>query len=395
MGPHHTLAEAPPRSPVRPLVAGLADRLPDRAAAIEETRGLPADVVSALRASGVPDLWVPRELGGSEASPTEVLDAIEVLAAGDASTGWCAAVTVGTNALAAYLPEEGAREIFATPGTIAGGSFNPAGRATEVGGGLRVSGRWAFGSGSGHADWLCGGCVVVDGSGRPVVGDDGRPDGRLVFFRAAEAVIHDTWHVSGLRGTGSHDFEVAELDVPLRRTMTFAFRPWPQGALWGMPPMSLFFSPLAAVALGAAGAAIDDVLALATEKTPYRSNRVLAEREVVQSMVARAEALVGSARAFLRETLEGLLEASRRGDEITLRQRASARLAVVNASSAGKGAVDLCAEAAGSSALFVDRPLGRRFRDVHAAAGHVALAFPGFETVGRVMLGLDPDTPLL
>ena len=80
-----------------------------------------------LRASGVPGLWLPAELGGSEAAPAEVVDAIAALAAADGSTGWCAAVTLGTNALAAYLPEDGAREIFATPSTITGGSFKPAG----------------------------------------------------------------------------------------------------------------------------------------------------------------------------------------------------------------------------------------------------------------------------
>ncbi|MDQ2826055.1 MAG: hypothetical protein M3Y04_03685, partial [Actinomycetota bacterium] len=249
--------------------------------------------------------------------------------------------------------------------------------------------------GSTHADWLCGGCLVVDGDGEPVMTDHGRPDARLAFFPATAATIHDTWYTSGLRATASNDYEAEGLDIPATHAMTFAFEPWPAGPMWRMPPMPLFFSPLAAVALGIARGAVDDVVTLAAEKTPYRSSRRLAERDVVQSMVARAEAATRSARAFLLETLNGLAEAAVRGDTAGLHERAIARLAVVNAAQAGMAAVDLCFEAAGTTSLFLDHPLQRRHRDVHALGRHVVLAFPGLETVGRVLLGLEPDTPLV
>ncbi len=348
-----------------------------------------------MRSAGLFGAWVPRALGGAEATPADVIDMVEMLAAADGSTGWCAAVAVGTGALAAYLPEAGAREIFSTPSTIMAGTFNPTGRAMVVDGGLRVSGRWGFGSGSRHADWLCGGCGVVDDTGTPIVGDNGRPDARLVAFPAGDATIIDTWHVIGLRGTGSHDFEVSDLEVPLDHTMTFAFEPWSTGPLWRMPPMALFFAPMAAVPLGIASAAIEDLVRLAGDKTPYRSTRSLAERDVVQSMVAQAEASVRSARAFLREALEEVWACAEGNEEISLRQRALVRLAIINASRAGTRAVDLCFEAAGSTALFVSNPMQRYFRDVHAAGQHVVLAFSGLETVGRVLLGLEPDTSLL
>lgn len=376
-------------------LGALVNALHRHASAIDAAGRLPDEVVTALRASGVFGLWVPRELGGVESTPAGVIDAIEVLSVADGSTGWCAAVAVGTGALAAYLPEAGAREIFSTPSTITGGSFNPVGRAIVVDGGLRVSGRWPFGSGSQHADWLCGTCVVVDEKGQPVIGEGGRPDARLVFFPTVDATIIDTWHVVGLRGTGSHDFEVTEIEIPFSRTMTFAFDPWPPGTLWRLPPMALFFAPMAAVPLGIARAAIDELVRLAQEKTPYRSARSLAERDVVQSMVARAEASVRSAGAFLREALGEVYTAAERSQDITLHQRALVRLAVVNASRSGTKAVDLCFEAAGSNALFRANPMQRYFRDVHAAGQHVVLAFSGLETVGRVLLGLEPDTPLL
>lgn len=374
----------------------MAEAVADRSAAIESAGRLPDDIVAELRASGVPGLWLPAELGGAEAAPVDVVDAIATLAAADGSTGWCAAVSVGTNALAAYLPRNGAHRIFASPSTLTGGSFNPAGRATvDADGALRLSGRWGFGSGGSHADWMSGACLLVDGAGELVISDDGRPEARLAFFPAAAVTIHDTWHTSGLRGTASHDYEVEALEIPAGDSMAFEFTPWPSGRMWHMPPMPLFFAPLAAVALGLARGAIDDLVALALVKTPYRSARSLAERDVVQSTVARAEASTRSARAFLVETLDGLVASAGAGAEISLNDRAIARLAVVHAAQAGRDAVNLCFEAAGTTSLFVDHPLQRRHRDVHALNAHVVLAFPGLETVGRVMLGLEPDTPLL
>ncbi|MGI9023805.1 MAG: acyl-CoA dehydrogenase family protein [Acidimicrobiales bacterium] len=388
--------EPPPERGAVPTAARqLGDAIRARATDIEAAGRLPGELVADLRATGVFGMWLPRELGGAEASPDDVVDAIEALAAADGSTGWCAAVGVGTNALGAYLPEDGARDIFSSPATVTGGSFNPSGQATVTATGLRVSGCWGFGSGVRHSDWMGGACVVMDTSGAPVILESGRPDARMAFFRTADATIVDTWHVSGLRGTGSDDFAVTDLDIPLRHTMAFAFQPWPGGFLWRMPPMALFFAPMAAVPLGIARSAIDELVRLAAEKTPYRSSRRLAERDVVQSMVARAEAAVRSAGAFLREALDEVHAEARRGNDVTMRQRALVRLAVVNSAQAGVLAVDLCAEAAGSTSLFTTSPLQRHLRDVQAVRQHVVLAFPGLETVGRVLLGLEPDTPLL
>ena len=375
----------------------LSGRIRELAPAIEAARTLPPDLVDDLRRAGVFAMWLPAELSGAETSPDEVVRVIETLSAADGSTGWCAAVAVGTGALAAFVPEEGAREMYGTGlrGPVSAGSFAPRGRAEMVDGGYRVTGRWSFGSGSLHADWLSGACVLVDAGGAPVTLDDGRPDARLMFFPAADVVVADTWDVSGLRGTGSHDYQVDGAFVPDRRTTPFAFRPWAAGPLWRMPPMSLFFAPLAAVPLGIARAAIDELVALAGEKTPYRSTRRLAERDVVQAMVAEAEAAVRSARAFLLEALDEVWVATQLDEEVSLRQRALVRLAVLNASRAGCRAVDLCYEAGGATSIQSASPLQRQFRDVHAASQHVVLTFSGWETVGRVLLGLEPDTPLL
>ncbi|HWC12218.1 MAG TPA: acyl-CoA dehydrogenase family protein [Acidimicrobiales bacterium] len=377
-------------------VRGLAGRVGGRADEIARGRALPPDLVEELRATGIPALYLPKELGGEEADPVEVFRAVEALSTADGSLGWCAAVAVGTAPLAAYLPEEGARQVFSRPDAFAGGSLNPKeARGRPVHGGLRVSGRWGFGSGVRHSEWMCGACLVVDDEGRPQLTDAGSPIVRLAFFPRADVTVHDTWHVSGLEGTGSHDFSVDDVLVPAERTMGFDFLPWPGGDLWRVPPLSLVFGPFAAVPLGIARAAVDELVGLAVAKTPYRSARRLADRDVVQAMVARAEAAVRSARAFLVGAMRELTDAARHGDGATLHQRAILRLAIVNASRAAVDAVELCYEVAGTTSIFTAHRLNRHWRDAHAASQHVVLAYSGWETVGRVLLGLEPDTALV
>jgi alkylation response protein AidB-like acyl-CoA dehydrogenase len=373
----------------------LAARCRRDAAVTEDGRRVPDDIVADMRRLGIFALQLPRELGGAEHDPLSFLAVIETLAAADASAGWVAMIGATTNATATCLPEVGAREIFGDAGTIVGGTFNPQGRATLVEGGLRVTGRWPYGSGVEHSDWMAAACLVVGPDGQPALLDGGRPDARFAFFPIADVEVHDTWDTVGMRGTGSHDFSVTDAFVPHRYAMTFDFSAWPAGALWRMPLFTVMLPPMAAVPLGIARAAIDEVVALAPTKVPYRSTRVMAERDMVQVAVARAEALTRSARAFLHDAVGEVWGAAQDGRPVTLDQRAMCRLASVHAARAATEAVGLCFEAAGGSAVHASSALQRQLRDVHTVGQHVVLAASGYETVGRVLLGLAPDTPLL
>jgi len=376
-------------------VVALAARCREQAATTEDDRRVPADLIEEMRRIGIFSMLLPRELGGTEADPRSFLDTIETLSAGDGSAGWCAMIGATTNATAAYLSEEAAREIFRSRGTIVGGTFNAQGRAEPVDGGFRLTGRWPYGSGVEHSDWMAAACLVLGPDGQPALGEGGRPEARLAFFPVADAEVHDTWDTVGMRGTGSHDFSVKDVFVPLSHAMSLDFQAWPQGALWRMPLFTVMLPPMGAVPLGIARAAIDEVVALAPARTPYRSVRVMAERDMVQVAVARAEALTRSARAFLHEAVGEVWAAAQDRSPVTMDQRAMCRLASVHAARAAVEAVTLCFEAAGGSAVYVTSRLQRHLRDVHSAGQHVVLASSGYETVGRVLLGLPPDTPLI
>jgi alkylation response protein AidB-like acyl-CoA dehydrogenase len=271
-----------------------------------------------------------------------------------------------------------------------GGELFPRGTASPVEGGYRVTARWPFGSGSGHAKWLLGGSLVS-----PTEGSDERPQARMFFFPREEVTIHDTWQVSGLRGTGSNDFEVTGQFVPARRTCPIGGgKVWASGPLYRFPLYGLLALGVASVSLGIARAAIDELHELATAKTPTGSTRLLAERASAQSGLAEAEALLRSARAFMRETVTTAQARAESGDRLTLNERALLRLSATTAAQNCARAVDICYNLGGASSIYAQNPLQRHFRDVHTVTQHVMVGQPTLEVAGRVFLDIPTDTTM-
>jgi indole-3-acetate monooxygenase len=368
----------------------LAPRAAELASQAERDRRLPAELSEAIAEAGLYRLCVPAALGGGEAHPRVLVEAVEALAGGDAAAGWCAAVCATSGMLAAYLREEVAREVYGDPLSVVGGVFAPMGRAVADGDRLVVDGRWRFCSNAENCDWLMGGCIAFDGE-TPRTLPSGRPDIRLVLFRREEAEVLDTWHVSGLRGTGSHDIAVEGLTVPVERSASLiSDAPIVDTPLYAFPPFGLLAVAIAAVTLGIARAAIDDVLELAGAKTPTLSTRKLAERPATQAEVARAEAALGGGRAFLLEAVDEGFEAAADGP-LSIERRARLRLAATHAVERATAAVDAAYRLAGGSAIYETSPLQRRFRDVHAATQHMLIAPATWELTGKALLGLEFD----
>ena len=379
--------ESDPVSAVVAAVREIAGPLRDRGAEIEQARRLPADVVAALRQARVFQLWMPRELGGLEAEPDAVLQVVETLSEADGSTGWCAATGLASNAVGAFVPEAGARELYRTGQEMAGGALMPGGQAVpQPDGSYLVTGTWSFGSGVQHCDWVVGGAVVA-GSAPPEV--------RAVVMPAAEVEFLGNWDVVGLVGTASVDFRAGGIRVPAEHTLLpDRVAPWPAGPMWRVPLTSLIFPVLAAVPLGLARRAVAELRELAVVKTPFRSGRLLAEREVAQATLARAAALIESGHQYLTVSMQALWQAGAEGREPTVEQRAHARLAATHATAGAAEAVLLCYRCAGSTALYDRNPLQRLLRDVNAATQHYGISGAGYEMAGRALLGMPPDPGL-
>jgi alkylation response protein AidB-like acyl-CoA dehydrogenase len=148
------------------------------------------------------------------------------------------------------------------------------------------------------------------------------------------------------------------------------------------------------VPLGIARRALAELSELALTKTPFRSSRLLADREAVQAAVARAAALIDSGHHYLVASMTAVRRACDDGGAPTVEQRAQARLAAVHATTSAAEAVQLCYRSAGATALYRTSPLQRALRDVNAATQHYALSAPGYDMVGRVLFGMEPDPGL-
>jgi alkylation response protein AidB-like acyl-CoA dehydrogenase len=360
----------------------LAAEIRARAAEAEVARRQSPEAMQRLAEAGLFGMCVPAQHGGGELSARDVLRVIEEVSRADGATGWCVMIGATTGVLAASLPDAFAREIYgARPSVITGGAAAPLGKARAVSGGHAVTGRWPFGSGCQHSDWLVGGTVM----------GEGEAETRLVFFARDQVRILDTWHTGGLRGTGSHDFEVMEAFVPEGRWVLLGSKPRCEGPLYQFPVFGLLALGVCAVTLGIARRALDELVALATEKVPTGSRRNLASRAVVQRQVGEGEAALRSARAYVYGAVEAAWRIATRGESLGLETRADLRLAAANAAWSAARAVDLAYHAAGGTAVYDASPLSRCFRDVHVATQHIMVAQPIFELAGRVTLGLPTE----
>jgi len=361
------------------------------AAATERERALPQALVEELRATGLMRAGAPAALGALEAPPATTLGAAERIARGDASAGWCVSIAATSSLLAAYLPDRGASEIFGDPETVAAGVWAPRGRAVAADGGVRVSGRWSFCSGISHSEWLFAGCILDD----PQAGADG-PTLRVVGLPTAELEVLDTWHTSGLRGTGSHDAVAEDLFVPEHRVLSLlGAAPRIDMPLYRFPIFGFFALSIAAAALGNARGAIDDLSELAVGKTAQGSSRVLAERSATQAAVGEAEAALRAARAFYYEAIADAWSAAQDDAPVAESLRLGLRLAATHAVRTSAEVARSMYDLGGGTAIYEDSPLQRRFRDAHAATAHFQVNPATWELGGRLLLGLPTKTAQL
>jgi alkylation response protein AidB-like acyl-CoA dehydrogenase len=359
---------------------------------IEHERRLPPSLVRALSGAGLFDLWLPCLLDGPELSIADFIRVIEEVAYADGSAGWCVAIAAGYSRLAGYLSSEVAQTIFGAGHAILAGTLNPMGRAKAVPGGWRIDGRWTYASGIRHATWLIANCVVEPD--KPEQTARQSPEIRLMLFPAERAEIIDTWHVSGLRGSGSHDFRINDLFVAADHSIPgFDAPPRLPGPLYALPFVTTLAVNVAAVSLGIARASIDAMLSLAEGKISQRATTPLRFEPRIQSDIARAEASLRAARAFLFEAVADLWNEVTTSSAASLRSRALVRLACAQAAALSAQAVDLMYNAGGGTSLYEDCPLERCFRDTHAVTQHMAVSAINYELSGRVLLGLDPGTP--
>ena len=350
----------------------------------ERERRLPAVTVAALADAGLLTLCLPAAYGGPGTGPVELVDAVLAVATGDGAAGWCAGIASTTASMAAFLRPDVAATVFASPATATGGVFAPNGRGRREGEGYRVTGRWQWGSGTQHCDWIVGGAMCDDGTQR------------VCFFPAGDVELVDTWHSAGMRGTGSLDIAVDDVYVPAEFTVAPGVsKVYVDEPLAHFPNFTLLALGIAATGLGVARRALDELAELAGAKTPQFSSRTLARSGFAQTEYARAEVRWRAARSLLRDEVGAAWASAVQGGRVGVDQRVAMRLAAAHAAGECVAVVDAAWTLAGGSAVYDTSVLGRCLRDAHVVTQHIMVAPKLHETLGKFLLGNEFDASMI
>lgn len=373
---------------IRPIVAQHAE-------SAEASRRLSGSVHEAMHAAGLFAMLAPRARGGLELHPAEAMQVWEAVARLDSAAAWNLVMNQAISAYAAWLPAEGADELFRDGPPTTAGALHPPASARRVEGGWRITGRVPFASGCHNARWMAMPAMEAE-DGRPKLDPvTGKPRVFGVFFPRAEAQILDTWHTLGMRGTGSADIAVHELFVPDRMTAPVGplTRPAPgfEGPLFRMWPWTAILGE-SIVSVGIAAEAVDRAVELCAAKTAAYNVTPAREQQLVQAVLGRARSRVEASRDTLHRTAcMAYDEVARSGAGLSIDVKIRLQLAACFAAEASAEAVRLVSDAVGSAAIRLEKPFERHFRDAHVLLQHSSKSSARYASAGRLMLGLDND----
>ncbi len=378
------------------LVPILAERAPKA----EALRRIPEESVADLHRTGLFRAFQPKSVGGSELDYGAFVDLCSILGRACGSTSWVYANLAVHHLMIGMWPAEAQDEIWGpSPDTLVGSSLVfPAGRAQRVDGGYRVSGRWPFSSGVDPCTWLMVGAMVAPDAKKST------PEARMLLVPQPEYGVIDTWHVAGLRGTGSKDVEVKDVFVPEHRTLAMDDTkggPTPgsarnPGVLFRLPLMALFQFCITSPILGMAQGAVQGFIAKTRTRAASYTGAKVAELATIQVRLAEAAALVDSAELLMRNACAEAHRITEAGGVPTMEQKVRYRRDAAFSVRQCVRAVDLIMEVYGGGGLYDHQPIQRAWRDIHAGAAHISFAFDAVgATYGKVMLGLGVDNALL
>jgi alkylation response protein AidB-like acyl-CoA dehydrogenase len=373
------------------LAESLIPLIRERRHTTENDRRIAEPIVQAIRKSDLCRMLL--DTGAPPRyTPEEWLKVLETLAGVEASVSWL----VWNNTLpcfwARFLDDAGRARIFGDSSRLFAGSTRPTGQAVTTRGGFRLSGRWSLVSGCELADYLhLISLVHEDGAPRMVA--PGQPDLRLLFVPKGRYAVLDTWHVGGLRGSGSHDVVVDDVFVPIEDS----FAPAPPAAsnspLAQLPTIPMMIAGIGAQFLGMARAALDVTIEILRTKVSVDPGASIRERPSVLADIASYRAAVTAAENHLHASMEALWDKVKH-QLPTAEDRAALYSAGLYAASVGRACVVAMHAAAGTTALYVDCPLERSMRDLQAMDRHIAAQPVWMEDAGRVLLGHEPINPL-
>jgi indole-3-acetate monooxygenase len=359
---------------------GLIPWLATHTAAHDRDRALTPAVVDVLRADGYLQLLLPAALGGHAVAPSTYVEIVAGLAEGDAATAWVVMTASTSTLLASYLPRSTGESIWnrSEPTPLLAGVFAPSGTATVDGDRVRLTGRWAYGSGCRHAAWVAVGALT------------GTPPRHVVCVLplAAPGVrIDDTWDPIGLAGTGSHDLVIDDATLSNAAMVSvFEQTPWPDEPLARVPLFGLLALGVAGVGLGIARGALTELGAvLRATRGTGPSSTALASYAGLATRLRAAHALV----IDVADRAYALAMTGPPSSEL----RGELRLAAAHAAAESTAITRACFHLAGASSIRRGSRLARALADAEVMLSHRMVADRILPAAARAVLGLGPVAP--
>lgn len=391
--PAKTVSPAPD---LKSRAEALVPQLAARADETEALRRLPDETIADLKAAGLHRLCQPARFGGFETPLDEACDVVAALSGGCSSTGWVTGVYADHQILLGMFDPQAADDVWGEdPDAMISAGFTPSGRATPVDGGWELTGSWGWSSGCDHASWLIFSTLLPTGEGD-------KPEPNYCLVPRSEVTIEDNWRVMGLAGTGSKNVSVEKAFVPTHRTLPgrlasgggTARGQTNAPALYRLPHPPCVPFLLVTPSLGIA----ESLLALVSEEMQTRASRgvPISAYQSLQLHIAESAAEIDSARLLLMRDTGEAMAAMYAELDLTLEERARNRRDHAYVVRLCRQAVDRLFTAVGGQGVFLDHVAQRKFRDIHAMSGHLALNWDvAGTTFGRVSLGLEPEARLI
>lgn len=355
-----------------------------RRAEFREQRYVSADFVARLKELGIYRAATPVRFGGAPLPPATFLRLVERISTVDGSAGWVASFGAQTVYLAPLPPDTQAQLYVDGPDLVFAGALFPVQPATPTANGFRVSGRWKFASGCMAADVICVG----------IPGDDstaGKPRGALL--RPGQLEIVRDWDVVGMRGTGSFDLVVDDVEIGREWTFIRGGQPAIDEPLFRYPAISYAAQALSVVSAGVARAALDHAEEVGGGRASITGAPKLADRAYYRHGIAEAEAELRAARAYFYEAAEEAWAAIEAGDPVSDRQNAHIRLSAAQLARTSASVVEKLKSISGTAVIFTGHPLLDLAADASVSRTHAFLSLAMYDAAGAVFLDQPPTVP--
>ena len=374
---------------VRELHPLIAEHRPEA----DRRANLTREVLDACGEAGLFRMAAPREVGGLELLPRNVVTETQTVSRADPAVGWYALNSMAACFLAAFVGEEQRNALFEDPNANFGFAFMPGGSAIPVEGGYRLSGSWPVMTGGSDAKWAAILGHVMDGNAPRVV--DGLPDTRDFLVRTEDLQFKSTWqHVSAMRGTGSNAFSAQDVFVPEGFVVAPGDPPLIERSYFRVPMLLHIISADAAVILGIIGNVLDTIVPALSEQKAAVTGEWRRDQVATQELIVHCTYMFRSAQAVLREVTELASQHIENGEEISARERAELYAIVTQIFEIGRQLASALFAGGTRDAFVQGHPLEQALKDLHAIAYARSATRFVVHSAGRVLLGGEHDPGL-